>query len=408
MNTFNRSYSMGLSKSIYSRTQKNKQAYSKHTGDTLKYLEKWRVTKVFPFALHVKGLIAVAIALVLIGSFLTTGYSAIPEIWQFGDSVVYFNSPGCPDCDELEPSIRRLFERRGISLIVLDLSSFENVRLMFRLLRSRDLPVEWAGRAPSLFSRETQVIEASTIAEIEAILGPRAATPTNPQGNVHFTGVMLAGLVDGVNPCTLNVLLVLLSMCLMVGRKHTLSIGLTFVLGVVATYFIVGIGLGHVVAPLRRIHSLMAAIYLLYGVVLLYLGLFPPSIWLNKLKVALGKRIGDLRRPRMGYLAVFFLGVLCSGFEFVCTGQVYLPMVLYLATQQPQALIGNLVLYNFAFALPMLVMVGALHAGYDSVAIQRAIKTPVFARAGQVVMILLGVYLVLQGGMDAVNLLSGS
>jgi len=40
--------------------------------------------------------------------------------------------------------------------------------------------------------------------------------------------------------------------------------------------------------------------------------------------------------------------------------------------------------FHFAFALPMLVMVGALHAGYDSVAIQRAIKTPVFACAGQV------------------------
>ncbi|MBT9152594.1 MAG: hypothetical protein DDT35_00815 [Firmicutes bacterium] len=254
------------------------------------------------------------------------------------------------------------------------------------------------------FSRDRQAIEASTLVEVKALFG--YAAQSVPHANLRTAGVLVAGLVDGVNPCTLNVLLILLSMCLMVGRKHILSIGLTFVLGVVATYFLIGIGLGHVLAPLRGMHPLRTAIYFGYGVVLLYLGVFPPSIWLNKLKMSLGKRIRDVRRPGMGYLGVFFLGVLCSGFEFVCTGQVYLPMVLFLATHQPHELVSNLFLYNLAFALPMMIMIVALHAGLDSESIQKALKTPVFARASQVVMLLLAAYFLVQGVMGAVKLLT--
>lgn len=257
-------------------------------------------------------------------------------------------------------------------MVKLDFSSPESLLKMYALLKSRGLPVELTGKAPSVFTASSQVIGASTIDELLSVFSARESV--KPQ-RLGLLGTFSAGLIDGVNPCTLNVLLILLSICIITDRKTTPIIGLVFILGVVGTYFLVGLGLGKVLEPLRSVASIMSLLYLLLGLCLIYLGLRPPMSGIIKIKTMLARHIRNLRSPGMGYLAVFAIGVLSSAFEFVCTGQVYVPYVLYLSTNRPQTLIGNLLLYNFSFSLPMLVMVGAFSMGLNSESIQRSLKS---------------------------------
>ncbi|MBT9152595.1 MAG: hypothetical protein DDT35_00816 [Firmicutes bacterium] len=41
------------------------------------------------------GLTVIMLALLAASFFASTGHSAAPETWPFGDSVLYFTSPGC-------------------------------------------------------------------------------------------------------------------------------------------------------------------------------------------------------------------------------------------------------------------------------------------------------------------------
>ena len=75
------------------------------------------------------------------------------------------------------------------------------------------------------------------------------------------------------------------------------------------------------------------------------------------------KRIHASIRTRVRTAALagssLVLGFLVSIFEFACTGQVYLPLLGYLARMHRQARrLGLLLLYNLCFILPLLVVFG--------------------------------------------------
>lgn len=314
--------------------------------------------------------------------------------WSYGDKVLLFTTPGCDRCQTLEPSIVEYCSAKGLELVKYDLSHPENLVRMFSLLSSRSLPAEWTGKAPSVFTQTSQAIAASTFEDLVPMWADRESIP--PQ-KTRYLGTLAAGLADGVNPCTLNVLLILLSICLMADKRRVVPNGLMFITGVVGTYFLIGLGLGRILEPLRRGAALMSLLYVAFGVGLIYMVLRPPTRSFAKIKAALGKQVRHLRKAGMGYLAFFASGVLSSAFEFVCTGQIYVPYVLYLTTSAPHVLIGNLVLYNFAFALPMLAMVSAFSFGLNATAIQRYLKTPFAEKAGLVATVLLSVYFIVTG-----------
>lgn len=260
--------------------------------------------------------------------------------------------------------------------------------------------MEWAGRAPSLFTKNTQVISASASADLVPLFSSEvSAIASQPR----MIGSFVAGLADGVNPCTLNVLLILLSICLLTDRRRVASAGFLFIAGVVGTYLLIGLGLGRILEPLQRGTIIMSLLYIVFGVGLVLLVLRPPTKSLNGIKAALGKWIRNIRKPGMNSLAIFGTGVLSSAFEFVCTGQIYIPYVLYLSSNAPALLIGNLVLHNVAFALPMVALVTGFSFGLSSEAIQRLLKTPIIQKVGLAATVFLGVYFLATGVLGIIS-----
>ena len=189
--------------------------------------------------------------------------------------------------------------------------------------------------------------------------------------------VIAAGLVDGINPCALSLLLFLVA-CLSLAvsdRRPILITGISFVGGAFVAYFAIGLGILRIVQS-RYFDAISDWLYPLLGVATLMLGCLSLfdfyKAWSGRawaMKLQLPPRLKKLSRSLVhGYatsekanaITGFSLGFLASLIEFPCTGQVYLPTL---------ALIGNppgspgpliyLILYNILFVVPLALVVVA-------------------------------------------------
>ena len=322
--------------------------------------------------------------------------------------VTYYYSPGCRSCEEfLSVEIPRLEQRlgRGIQLVKKDLMAAGVYEELAALATARGqsitaAPVVAAGQA--LLQGDARIrkelpalLESLAAAPAQAGTAPPASVPPRTPSAAVAHGaasldrlavlpVVAAGLIDGVNPCAFTTLIFLLASLSLAGRgrNEVLVIGAVFSLAVFLCYFLVGLGL---FTALRAAASVYAVSVVLRWVLVAVLAVFAAlSVYdytliragrsaeiLLQLPSSFKKRIHASIRTRVRMAALagssLVLGFLVSLFEFACTGQVYLPLLGYLARmrQQPQAL-GLLALYNLCFIAPLLVVFAASWLGVTS------------------------------------------
>lgn len=197
--------------------------------------------------------------------------------------------------------------------------------------------------------------------------------------------VIGAGLLDGVNPCAFTTLIFFVSYLTLVGRtgREILLVGMAFTLAVFLTYLAMGLGLAEVVRQIQSITLIGQIIYGITALVCLVLAVFSLLDYLKirrqqladislQLPKFLKRRIHDTIRShsRMnGYLgAAFVAGILVSVFELACTGQVYLPTIVFVAsvTELRWMALAYLVLYNLMFVMPLLVVFIVTYFGTSS------------------------------------------
>lgn len=318
--------------------------------------------------------------------------------------VEYFTTPGCHDCEEyLDEVVEPAVVAAGLELRVassLDPDGFElmTARLASRGQRFTGTPVTIAGaRAFQGFADENELRAA--IATLANAAGPEPGTAGGPVpesepiaavessvGPVQTFGVgavFLAGLADGVNPCAFSVIAFLVSSLALGGRKpRTVAIvGLSFAAGVFLTYTALGIG---ALSALRALSGFAVVGQIIRVVSLVLVSVFgllslrdayllahgrTEAVVLrmpDRLKERAHNAVRGARRLGFAGASSFLLGGAVSLFEVVCTGQVYLPTLTYLAQQGSAAGAMQLLLYNFAFILPLLLVLGAAWAGVGS------------------------------------------
>lgn len=187
--------------------------------------------------------------------------------------------------------------------------------------------------------------------------------------------VLVAGVVDGINPCAFTVLLLFvtaLTSTLQAGeanvkamRARLLGMGGVYIAAVFLTYLALGVGLLKSLDFFTRQHvpaRFGALLAILFGLWMLKDYFLPDVGW----RLQAPGRIGSVAR-QMGKKATLpaliaggFLIGLCT---VPCSGAVYLG-VLSLLALQPTALQGYtyLVLYNVVFILPLIVILIAASA----------------------------------------------
>ncbi|MBC7259483.1 MAG: hypothetical protein H5T65_09565, partial [Chloroflexi bacterium] len=197
--------------------------------------------------------------------------------------------------------------------------------------------------------------------------------------------VAAAGLVDGLNPCAFATIVFFISYLAFVGRKgkDILFVGAAFTLGVFLTYTLVGFGLLKAVQALPFMATLGRWVYLAAGVLAFVLAVLSVNDFLAarrgnldemrlKLPTAWRKQINKViresSRVRAFVAVAFATGFVVSLIELACTGQVYLPTILFVMSVPSMRArgISYLMLYNVMFILPLVVVFGLAYAGTSS------------------------------------------
>jgi cytochrome c biogenesis protein CcdA len=187
--------------------------------------------------------------------------------------------------------------------------------------------------------------------------------------------VVLAGVVDGFNPCSFAIMISLAGILAIGGRKRKARIigGLSFCAGTFVTYMLMGLGLMQALKALeglRIVHDVVMVVLALSLFVLSFLS-FRDALKFRKVpvfsvvtlklpegvKVLIRKIALESWSSPAVALAGFGCAFLVTLLDALCTGQVYVP-VLALISREPGAWrsFALLALYNLAFIAPLVAV----------------------------------------------------
>ena len=318
--------------------------------------------------------------------------------------LAYFHQAGCVECDRVQYALLFLQDRYP-QLRVVTFDVREEAALAEWLGEKAGLPQEKRLTAPALFiGNEALVGEALNIAALEALVAQHATsgadaiweewsadTNTGASGiaerfrSFGLMTVVAAGLIDGVNPCAFATIIVFVSYMALMGRKgkEILSVGVTFTTGVFLAYMAVGVGLYKILEALPIISVLGRWLYgltALFCLILAFASLYDyfqarggrPEDMRLKLPQRLRQRVNKVIRQRAkgSTLAISALvtGVIVSLLELACTGQVYLPTIIFVMglPELRARAFAYLLLYNLLFVFPLVLVFMFVYHGSNS------------------------------------------
>ncbi len=187
-----------------------------------------------------------------------------------------------------------------------------------------------------------------------------------------LSAVLIAGFIDGINPCAFATIIFLVSYLTFVGKKgrEILLYGIVFTSGVFIAYLLVGMGLMTFLHQLSSFPLVSKGVYLFIAFFALALGIVSlydyvlfrsgqVAKWKLQLPMGLKKKIHEIIRAQTrfkgGLLATFGAGFIIAVCTVICTGQVYLPTIGFIMgiPELRANAIFNLVLYNIMYIVPL-------------------------------------------------------
>ncbi|MFA5857817.1 MAG: DUF1573 domain-containing protein [Elusimicrobiota bacterium] len=334
-----------------------------------------------------------------------------------------FGSTNCKICLEIEKRvIKELQEKYGvqIKLSVFHLDNpdgFEKLRMLEKRFGTKNSKVPVLFMGTDVFYGKEDILTnfpvavekyklsaVSTMIDTSTVLTGEAKDDILKQyRQFGIWPVIAAGILDGINPCAFAVIVFFVTyLIFFLNRTKTdvLFTGITFILGVFFAYLLMGIGLGKIIGKAVQLVFLAKIFYIGTGIVMAVFSVlsFRDAVVvakLNKVQENAGGAVtaGDdalaLQLPGFvkkwihnvirkqaklkGFVFIaFFTGFIVSFLEFACTGQIYLPIILYIlkvssinSGMQLNATM-LLVLYNIMFIMPLLLVFVMIYFGVTS------------------------------------------
>jgi len=311
--------------------------------------------------------------------------------------VILLYSPTCHTCVEAKDALDDLSTQYPLNVSLYTTLSDTGLDLLFKYYNAFDVPDTEKGSF-ALFIGDRHYGDVDDFDGLEAYIQqhidgglecPEPAEEGNAEERVReFTllTVIAGGLIDGINPCAFATLIFFIAYLerMRQGKKALLTIGLSFSAAVFVGYFLIGIGVMEFYYGIEKIGVVSEYVYLFAGLFALILAIFnigdylrmgrneKPMLQLPRfLKRRRGRIIRVLTEER-GILMLaglaFATGLGISLLEFVCTGQILLPImaVIKSASSLRATAIGYLILYTSMFILPLLIILGLFYKGFTS------------------------------------------
>ncbi len=200
-----------------------------------------------------------------------------------------------------------------------------------------------------------------------------------------LSAILIAGFMDGINPCAFATIIFLVSYLTFVGKKgrEILVYGIIFTSGVFIAYLLAGMGLMAFLHQLRSFPLISKGVYLLIAFFALILGIISlydyvlflrgqVAKWKLQLPMGMKKKIHAIIREQSqfkgGLVATFGAGFVIALCTVICTAQVYLPTIGFIMRipELRANAIFNLVLYNVMFIVPLVAVFVSTFFGVTS------------------------------------------
>jgi hypothetical protein len=324
--------------------------------------------------------------------------SAPLELYFFGSNV-------CIQCLEIKNDILIPLERlhgEKIKIHYHDIDNPESFELMYRLERQFGVT---HGSPIELFFPDTVLLGFEPItASARAMIEERLNDPSRqlafvidePAGDINaalrdrfarftFWAIIVAALIDSVNPCSIASLIFLLSFLAAQKRKRSdiLKIGLLFTATVFFTYLMFGVGAFKAIAYLQRFYwvklfikwSAVACAGILGIISFVDAFRYKKSGDTKDIKIQLPKKVKllihkvitkNLTGKRL-IVGTIIAGFLVTVLDAICTVEVYLPVLVLMAQSSDGELKLTgwlyLILYNLIFVTPLLIVMIAAYYG---------------------------------------------
>lgn len=334
------------------------------------------------------------------------------EISNNEKEVHFFWGIGCPHCRNVESS--------GI-LENIDVEVFSHE--IYQNQEGRDLFIEYSNRVglekrgvPAVFvkcgDKLTYLIGDTPIIENLEDYVNECNFENKDNGNfadsskkekLTLISIILAALVDSINPCAFGVLIFLIASLLSVGSsKRALKLGITYSFIVFIVYFLIGLGVVNILQSfpnvLKIILYIASVIFILIAGIQIKDFFFYGKGFSLKIPTKFKPKIEEM--SKVGTLsAVIFLGIFVSLVEFPCTGGVYLGILSLMVANKAFGII-YLLLYNFIFILPLIIITILTYKGLNTEKLQFWMEKNkrIMRLSTGIVMLLIALYILKMAG----------
>ena len=317
--------------------------------------------------------------------------------------VEYFYQPNCEDCRKVSEFVLKPLQKDysgKIQLKKYDLSAEKNFMIMMSILDK--LNDDSNAHVYMILNRRKVLAGYSAIKNdlFKSLDAPKLSSvkkenlpPAKSLGKrMTLIAVIVAGLVDGINPCVFSTLIFFMSLLAVAKIKGSrlLIIGIAYCLACFITYLLLGFGLFKILQSLSYFKYFRVGLnWTMIGVLLIFAILSLRDAWLfvksdgnpDKVTLQLPRKVKLLihRMMRKGlkfkylFTGAFFIGVAVTLLESVCTGQVYVPTLTLLSKESGvfSKWFSLLLLYNLMFILPL---IGVFALMFTGISVFKAVK----------------------------------
>ena len=300
--------------------------------------------------------------------------------------LTFYYGTGCPHCAATEKTFEKLGETYDLNIISKEIySNSENRDEMLSYYEKFNISSLFGGVPTTIINEKVMIIGEMKENNWKTILNEclldNCEGVYSDQSLDQFSGeltlaiVIGAALVDSINPCTIIIMVMLLGVILLTdGKKKMLFSGLLFIVIIYLLYFIFGLGI------LKAIDDTNSSVifYSIITLAALALTIMEINAYFNYKPGFLSVEVPMFLRPYMkqaikgatSYPGVAIAAFLCSFFLLPCSSGPYLVVLAQLSESikldsfslilEP---LGYLILYNFVFVLPMLIILFAIYYG---------------------------------------------
>jgi cytochrome c biogenesis protein CcdA/glutaredoxin len=309
--------------------------------------------------------------------------------------LIYFYSPTCHSCSNLQEFFDELqSDNEGISLKKIDISQSENKGVFNSYCEFYNVDDDFV-TVPMVFigdiylhgEKEIRSLLYTYLEDNKKIMTPvlnkvNYDMDTKKFSNLNVGSVFVAGLVNGINPCSLSLILFFLSL-IVAANSNIKKYGYSFIAGKFIAFFLLGLFFYSILNQVNfdKIRLFTNFFILICAAIFFLLNIHDFIVIkqnnYERIKLQLPKRYMHLIQDHMKKIdfdhtkkiipfLCLMLGMLIACGEFLCTGQVYLStIVTIIKIETTYTLYGvlYLLIFDVAFILPLFICILLIHKG---------------------------------------------